>query len=361
MNQSKLSESPTKSAPAIVEIISSSESEKEPEISTQKRVSPRKSPNSTLPNINGIVLDSKKDEACRKSPRKRVQKIKESIQEPEAVDSSSNSKKRKATRLESIVEDEKTTDSPRRRSSRIHKIESEKPPEPDSPPQPTSPPRKREKLDPKLSQKVSNTPKSLRASASSSKTVPKSSKKKSKSKRPDPNRIRSGSTFSSDSYSSSEEDEPPKDGLKKLMKRGKNTPQKPPKPQKIAQKPSKKSNKDRIAKTDVIEICESDAEEEEDTVEIISDAEIDEHRSQNPRPANLDRDLDLKIAARIRKAECELIIDDEKIDEILREIQGLNKNLDVQEHWKRVSNQGVSDESDIQQVIVSCFLEIWPW
>jgi hypothetical protein len=145
------------------------------------------------------------------------------------------------------------------------------------------------------------------------------------------------------------------------MKRGKNTPQKPPKPQKIAQKPSKKSKKDRIAKTDVIEICESDAEEEEDTVEIISDAEIDEHRSQNPRSAYLERDLDLKIAARIRKAECELIIDDEKIDEILREIQGLNKNLDVQEHWKRVSNQGVSDESDIQQVIVSCFLEIWPW
>ena len=343
LKRSLFSESPPKSAPAIVEISSSSESEKESEILTQKRVSPRKILNTNLPDIHGIALDSKKDESCRKSPRKRAQKIQKSIEEtiPEP-ESSSNSKKRKATRLESIVEDEKSTDSPnRRRSSRIKKIESEKP---DSPPQPISPPRKREKLDPKVPQNVSNTPKSRRAS--SSKIVPKSSTKK----KPDPNRIRSGSTFSSDSYSSSEEedDEPPKDGLKKLMKRSnlKNTPKKPPKP-KIN---SKKSKKDSIAKPDVIEICESSTEVEEDTVEIISDSEIDQHRSQNARAANLDRDLELKIAARIRKAECELIIDDDRIDEILDEIQALNKNLDVQEHWRRVSNQGVSDESDIQQV-----------
>ena len=332
-----------------MEIISSSESEQEPEILTKRRVSPRKSLNSTLPDVNGIDLESKNNETNQKSPRKKSQKKEEQIPKPEIEADSLNSKKRKASRLESIVEDEKSTLSPRRRSSRIKRIEDEKPPEPDSPPNPVSPPRKREKLDPKISLKISKTPKSRRASApSSSKIVSKSSKK---SKRPDPNRIRSGSTFSSDSFtSSSEEDEPPKDGLKKLMKRSNNTPRKTPqKTSKNHQKASKKPSKASKSQPDVIEIDESDAES---PVEIISDSEIDEHRSRNPRPANLDRDLDLKIAARMKKAECELIIDDENIDSILAEIQALNKNMDVQEHWKRVSNQGVSDESDILQVIL---------
>jgi len=302
-----------------------------------------------LPDVNGIDLESKNNETSQKSPRKEAKKKEEQIPKPEIEADSLNSKKRKASRLESIVEDEKSTLSPRRRSSRIKRIEDEKPPEPDSPPNPVSPPRKREKLDPKISLKISKTPKSRRASApSSSKIVSKSSKK---SKRPDPNRIRSGSTFSSDSFtSSSEEDEPPKDGLKKLMKRSNNTPRKTPqKTSQNHQKASKKPSKASKSQPDVIEIDESDAES---PVEIISDSEIDEHRSRNPRPANLDRDLDLKIAARMKKAECELIIDDENIDSILAEIQALNKNMDVQEHWKRVSNQGVSDESDILQVIL---------
>ena len=216
---------------------------------------------------------------------------------------------------------------------RIKKIEETKPPVEEPSPSPPSPPRKREKLDPKLAKSSAKaTPKARRnSSTTSSKAQTPSAKKNSSAKL-----VENGTPVKVN-------------GLKKLMNTAKETPNK-----------SSKSSSKSSSNGPVIEIDSDDEKPQQPakkTEPPITKEELDFYAKEDEKVKSWkkycelkDGDFQLHLEKRIERAERNLIINDEDIEKILGKIQKANKSMNVAENWKRVSSQGISEESDLLQV-----------
>ena len=138
-------------------------------------------------------------------------------------------------------------------------------------------------------------------------------------------------------------------GLKKLMNTAKETPNK-----------SSKSSSKSSSNGPVIEIDSDDEKPQQPakkTEPPITKEELDFYAKEDEKVKSWkkycelkDGDFQLHLEKRIERAERNLIINDEDIEKILGKIQKANKSMNVAENWKRVSSQGISEESDLLQV-----------